>query len=32
MGNIIEDVKTGLNILMEKLNVVDTKIQRIEHF
>jgi len=32
MGNIIEDVKTGLNILMEKLNVVDNKIQRIEHF
>ncbi len=31
-GKIIEDVKTGLNILMEKLNVVDNKIQRIEHF
>lgn len=32
MGNIIEDVKTGFTILMEKLNVVDNKIQRIEHF
>jgi len=32
MGNVIEDVKAGLNILMEKLNVVDNKIQRIEHF
>jgi transcription initiation factor TFIID TATA-box-binding protein len=31
-GKIIEDVKTGLNILMEKLNAVDNTIQRIEHF
>ena len=31
-GKIIEDMKTGLNILMEKLNVVDNKIQRIENF
>jgi len=31
-GTIIEDVKAGLNILMEKLSVVDNKIQRIEHF
>ncbi|WP_321506947.1 TATA-box-binding protein [uncultured Methanoregula sp.] len=31
-GKIIDDVKAGLNILMEKLSVVDSKIQRIETF
>jgi transcription initiation factor TFIID TATA-box-binding protein len=31
-GKIIDDVKAGLNILMEKLSVVDNKIQRIENF
>jgi len=31
-GTTIEDIKTGLNVLMEKLSVVDTKIHRIENF
>jgi transcription initiation factor TFIID TATA-box-binding protein len=30
-ATIIDDVKAGLNILMEKLSVVDNKIQRIEN-
>ena len=31
-GKIIDDVKAGLNILMEKLSIVDNNIQRIETF
>jgi len=31
-GKIIDDVKTGLNILMEKLSVVDPRIRKIDQF
>lgn len=31
-GKIIDDIKTSLNILMEKLSVVDENIQNIEQF
>jgi transcription initiation factor TFIID TATA-box-binding protein len=31
-GKNMDDVKTGLNVLMEKLSVVDPRIKRIENF
>ncbi|MDD1686041.1 TATA-box-binding protein [Methanoregula sp.] len=31
-GKNMDEIKTGLNILLEKLNVLDTKIQKIEKF
>ena len=31
-GKTMDDVKAGLNVLMEKLSLIDTKIQRIENF